>query len=296
MLAASAQAQLRVYKILPSLTDEDINIITAIGDEHHVYISDSLKPLNKLFVFLPGTGGRGKNPRFVPQFAARMGYHSISLTYPSDLALAQICKSSPDQLCFDNGRDEIIFGKDLSKEWNVNEANGIENRLRKLLLYLSKAYPSEKWNQFLTKNEEINWLKVCVAGQSQGGGHAAFIAQRKKVDRVLMFGSPKDYSDYFHKPAQWLYAKSETSINRYFGFVHTLDERNGCTWPEQVEIFKIMGFDVFGKWVNVDEAKPPYSNTRTLTSIKQQPFAHGSVINDPGYEPVWRYMLTSDMK
>lgn len=132
------------------------------------------------------------------------------------------------------------------KAWQVNKANSIVNRLQKLLLYLASNYPTDNWSQFLTASGDINWQKICVAGQSQGGGHAAFIAQQKKVGRVIMFASPKDFSNTYNAPAFWLTQKSATPLNRYFGFVHTLDETNGCTWPQQKIIFTAMGFDALG--------------------------------------------------
>jgi len=291
-----ANAQLRTYTILPSQTDKAIDTYTNPGDEHYVYLNDSVKKLNKLFVFLPGTNGRGKGAKLVMPVAASVGYHAISLTYCSDLALAMICKNTSDSNCFNNGRQEIIFGDDVSKAWTVNKANSIENRLQKLLLYLAATYPNDNWKQFLTSTNEINWEKICLAGQSQGGGHAAFIAQQKKLDRVIMFASPKDHSNTFDKPAFWMYQKSVTPLNRYFGFVHTKDETNGCTWPQQKTIFTTMGFDALGKWVNVDETLPPYQHTHTLTSTKPQGFPHGAVIGDKSYETVWKYMLLEEVK
>jgi hypothetical protein len=292
----ASTAQLRTYTILPSLTDSSIDSYTGTGDEHYVYLNDSVKKLNKLFVFLPGTNGRGKNAKFVVPFAASLGYHAISLTYCSDLALAMICKNNADGNCFSKGRQEIIFGDDVSGAWHVDKANSIENRLQKLLLYLAATYPKDNWKQFLTTANEINWEKICLAGQSQGGGHAAFIAQQKKLGRVIMFASPKDYSTTFHKPAQWLYQKSLTPLNRYFGFVHTADGTNGCTWAEQKEIFTIMGFDALGSWINVDDNLPPYQHTHTVTSTKAQGFPHGAVIGDNSYEAVWKYMMMEEVK
>ena len=282
---------LRTYAVLPKLTDNAINTYTEAGDEHYIYLSDSIEKVNKLFVFLPGTGGRGKNPRIISTYAASVGYHTIALTYPSDVALAQMCRNTSDDSCFNYGRREICFGDDVSVSWDVNKANCIENRLQKLLVYLKDNYPADNWSQFLTKNNEINWEKICISGQSQGGGHAAFIGMQRKLDRVIMFASPKDFSLGLNKPGAWLGAKSITPINRFFGFVHTMDETNGCTWEEQKQIFTLMGFDALGKWENVDDQQPPYNHTRTLTSLKPQDFPHGSVIRDTNYQVAWRYML-----
>ena len=284
------EGDIRLYTILPAATDKNIDTYTAPGEEHYIYVSKTAKPLNKLFVFLPGTKGRGKGGKYIPAFAASVGYHVISLTYCADKALIA-CKDQTDKDCFSNGRQEIVFGDNVSSLWDVNKANSIENRLQKLLVYLAANYPADNWKQFLTQDNQIDWAKICVAGQSQGGGHAAFIAEQKKVDRVVLFGAPKDYSNYFDAPANWLCTERQTPLNRYFGFVHSLDGSNGCTWEQQKKIYTCMGANALGSWVNVDEAKPPYNHTHTLTSTKAQDFPHGSVISDTAYRPVWRYML-----
>ncbi|HEV7779920.1 MAG TPA: hypothetical protein VGO58_01570 [Chitinophagaceae bacterium] len=292
----SSLAQLRVHNVLPSITDPAIDTYTSPGDEHYIYVNDSVPPLNKLFVFFPGTLGRGKNPKLIVPFAAAVGYHAIALTYPSDVALAQVCRNNDDKDCFDKGRQEICFGDDVSADWNVNKANSIENRLLKLLIYLADKYPGDNWRQFITGNKEINWEKTCLSGQSQGGGHAAYIAQKKKVGRVIMFASPKDYSLVFNEPATFLHHAMATPINRFFGFVHTDDDKNGCTWAEQKEIFTLMGLDKLGQWENVDQSIPPYNHSRTLTSTKAQGFPHGSVIGDIEYRIVWKYMMLEEVK
>jgi pimeloyl-ACP methyl ester carboxylesterase len=62
----------------------------------------------------------------------------------------------------------------------------------------------------------MDFGRMILAGHSQGGGHAAFIAMRHEVARVLMFGSPKDFSTRFNQPADGA-AAGACSTNRRAG-------------------------------------------------------------------------------
>jgi len=163
---------------------------------------------------------------------------------------------------------------------------------------MHKNYSDGKWGQLLNGNT-ILWDKIAVGGQSQGGGHAGYLAMKYKVARVLMFSSPKDYNDAFHKPAQWMYAKAKTPVNRYFAFVHTLDSV-GCSFSEQLEIFKVMGMTAFGPLVDASKESYPFKKTRTLTTTAAPvppSNAHNSPVrNAVLYKSVWKYMLTTPVQ
>ena len=67
-----------------------------------------------------------------------------------------------------------------------------------------------------------------MAGQSQGGGHAALLAMQRRVRRrVLMFGSPKDFNIHFGQPARWYSGPNATPLGRFFSFAHGADEGHG---------------------------------------------------------------------
>jgi pimeloyl-ACP methyl ester carboxylesterase len=148
----------------------------------------------------------------------------------------------------------------------------------------------------------VAWEKVALAGQSQGGGHAALIAREHEVARVLMFSAPKDYNRQLHKPAPW-YRQGQTPVQRFFAFVHTGDKQ-GCDFSQQLEIFRDMG--MASKPVIVDGAAPPYGGAHILLTnypgrkISSQQ-AHVAGISNglrdasgaPLFKPVWTYMLTA---
>ena len=289
--------------VLPNATDSEIN---TFDTAHGVYFNPSVKAKNKLVVFIPGTNGTGLGGKTFAQVAANEGFHVVSISYPSSIA-ATSCHSQNDENCFENFRREIIEGKDLSSLIDVNRANSIENRLQKLLVYLKKNFATENWEQYLTKNEEINWEELILSGQSQGGGHAPLIAKSHKVSRVIMFSAPKDWDRANNKPAKW-YGEGKTSLKNYFAFNH-IQDKQGCDYNQQLDNLKILGLFAFSEAVDVDKTTPPFKNSRILiTDYPNKPLtsieAHTSLMSDgrtpvdkdglPYFKPVWIYMLTAE--
>jgi len=99
---------------------------------------------------------------------------------------------------------------------------GFVNRLTKLLAYLHARHPAEGWGQYLT-NGQPDWTRIRVAGHSQGGGHAAFIAKQFAVDRAVYFSSPSDWRDGPNQPATWMGSPGATPAVRQYGFTHLRD-------------------------------------------------------------------------
>ncbi len=292
--------------VKPSLTDHAIN---TFDSDSAAYICPKATPRERLLVFLAGTGGTGTGAVYFCSTAAEQGYHAVNVTYPSSIA-ATIVRNESDRNAFFNLRLEIIEGGDKSKFIEVNRANSIENRLIKLLHYLDKNRPAEKWGQYLDRSGQPIWAKIAVAGHSQGAGHAAVIGTLHEVDRVVMTGGPKDYDRQAGKPAAWYSMPPKTPINRFFNFNH-IQDRQGADYDEQLEVCRVMGMDKAGAPVNVDAEKPPFKHTRILTTnypgtaLESGP-AHVSVMSDGAtprtkdgsllFKPVWVYMLTEPVK
>ena len=172
-------------------------------------------------------------------------------------------------------------------------------RTLQFVKWLAKENPEGKWDIFLTDDGNgIRWEKVIMAGSSHGSTTSARFAKHQKVDRVVMHCGPRDQYQ------NWQALPSATPANRYFGFSHVLD--GGWTADHYCRSWELIGLNAFGPIVNVDEAKPPYGNTRRLISAadvkNDDKRAHSSVT--PGgaspkdsegnflYEPVWRYLYT----
>lgn len=75
------------------------------------------------------------------------------------------------------------------------------------------------------------WSNIIVAGHSQGGGSAAFLAMTLPADtpvkRVVMLSAPNDHIKDSLKgdsaPASWILSSSTTPLDRFFGLRH-IDE------------------------------------------------------------------------
>jgi len=294
---AAAKVELRA--VPPAATDAALAGVVA---PHRVYFDPAVPQRNELLVFLPGTAGLNVGPpRAFSVTAAELGYHVIDLSYPNSIS-ATICWRQSDPACFENFRREIIEGRDTSPQITVGRADSIENRLEKLLRMLNVREPERGWGQFLDPAGGVAWARLALAGQSQGGGHAALMARDHCVARVLLFGAPKDYNPNLRKPAPW-YRPGSTPVERFFAFAHTRDKQ-GCDFPQQLEIYRAMG--MAAKPMSVDGAAPPYGNARVLlTSYPGRAIsskeAHVMGISNqlrdasgaPLFKPVWTYMLTA---
>jgi len=286
----SGGAKLIVHEVLPSVTDKNIDKFSGDGWLHWTYYNPAAPARHQLIVFLAGTGGTGKGHKAFNQLAANEGYHLVSLAYPSEISISHFHKSS-DPDAFLKARENLIYGKMPFAGLDINPANSIHNRLRKLLLYLGETYPLENWSQYLTAAGALDWSKLVLAGQSQGGGHACLMAMQHPVARVLMFGSPKDFNINFNKPAAWFTGPNATPLNRYFSFVHSADSKHGCTYPQQLENYRALKLIPKYPVLNVDETPAPFQHSRLLTSQRPQENPHGSVIVDTAYQDVWKYLL-----
>ena len=315
--AAPAQGQdpqqqmaLDGIQVPPNMTDP---AITNFNFPHTIYVNREIvvshKPdlaadRHQLLLFIPGThvpgGPRGdKGPSGFLQLAANLGYHAAKLVYPDETAAAQVCNNDKDPLAFESFRMSIIAGSS-SPHIEVSRTDSIENRLIKLLLLLKQIRPKERWEQFLNEDGGIKWESIVVAGQSQGGGHAALIAIKHRVARVICTGAPKDYSHALDKPVAWYLEASATPKGRFFAFNHLQDRMGDCSLKQQMENLKALGLNEFGA-ADVDTDKPPYRHARILTTNYpggqvSSGEAHSSVIAKELFKDVWSYMLTEPVR
>ena len=284
-------------QVVPSQTNPE----TAGFDAPHYVWVDTAAPSEPagLLVLLAGTGGVPANARLIGQEGALQGWHVVGLTYPDDIAVVFACDGDPDPDCMAHMRDEIVTGTDRSPHVAVDSSDSIDGRLTALLRWLAARYPREGWGAFLD-GDAPRWSAIEVAGLSQGGGHAAYIATIRAVARVAMFGAPAD--GYDGHPAPWT-ALSVTPAARYYGFAHQRDP-----FTSIVPNWRALGLDVFGGVVKVERSAPPYGGSHMLTTdlvpaTGSYGNAHPSVYADYAtpktpagravFARVWDYMLGS---
>ena len=214
LVATIARADVTTFSILPSATDPAIK---TFDNPHWIYVNRDIvvdqkpelpKDRHELLLWLPGTGGNGRQYAAFCNLAADLGYHVVTLMYPNKIPAA-ICRNDSDPTAFETFRMAIIQGGD-TKYISVDKSESIDNRLVKLLLFVKQRRPKEDWEQFLNGDGTIKWEAIAVGGQSQGGGHAALIGIKHRVARVICTGSPKDYSKSLDIPAAWYGEESAT--------------------------------------------------------------------------------------
>lgn len=211
-----------------------------------------------------------------------------------------LCQPKPkDGQARGNVRLEAAIGEDVSDELEIPKADSMTERSRQFLIWLAKENPQGKWGQFLSDDQKsVRWDKVIIAGSSHGSTTAARFAIHQKVDRVVMLCGPRDQDQ------EWQSLPSQTPSNRFFGFSHVLD--GGWKGNHYCRSWEMLGMHQHGEIVNVDNALPPYQNSRRLISAADvggdANKAHSSVT--PGgaspkskqgvllFDPVWRYLFT----
>jgi outer membrane murein-binding lipoprotein Lpp len=261
---------------------------------------DSAVPSNReLFVLFPGTGGQPDCCQLLLQEAARLGFHALGLAYQNTKAVGEICLN--DLSCYGTVRQNDFNGSDPSAFSDVSPDQSISARLVDLLGYLSRKYPSEGWSSFVS-GSQVTWGTTVVAGHSQGGGDAAYIAKVVRTEGVVLLSSVVDSTSTSPpRAATYLTTGHLTPLSRYVGFDHTRDP----FYPKIRADWTALGLDALGQATSVDRGSPPYLGSHELVTSTAVPdvvlATHDSTAVDsatpicpngePQFAPVWRYMM-----
>jgi hypothetical protein len=291
------------YQVTPS----DTNAALKAWDEPHFICppAEATQQQGRLFVFLPGTGATPADYTFLLFEAAQAGFHSLGLRYPNDESVnLSLCPRVNDSNCHENVRAETLYGRDMSTLVSVDPANSIGQRLQSALVYMRDHYPDEGWGQYLSADEEIIWSSLIVAGHSQGGGHAIFMAREYPLDRVIAFAWV-DVRD--RELAPWLTETTfQTPSEDTLLFWHQDDS---LIARHQPALMNALGLEAFGEPVWVEDGSPPYGGSHALIATAEPPVgqrAHNTIAVDwalnfdpddqPIYREVWRYLLTDEVE
>lgn len=264
------------------------------SDEEHAMVDTRVAPQGKLVVWLMGYSA----PLF--ERVSSYGLHAIQVHYANSW-FGKFGNDSPgaDGMLLGKIRLEAATGEDVSDLVTIPKPDGMMERAHQFVKWLTKENPQAHWEQFLAADGKgLDWTKVIISGSSHGSTTSARFAKQVRVDRVVMFCGPRDQYE------SWQGLPSATPENRYFGFSHVLD--SGWSGDHYCRSWQMLGLSKFGPIVNVDQAKPPYGNTRRLITDadvkKDDKRAHSSVVpggaavkNADGqfiHEAVWRYLFT----
>ena len=264
------------------------------ADVQNASVDTRVQPQGKLVIWLMGYSG----PLF--ERVNSYGLHAIRVHYANGW-FAKLSKMAPptDDKFLGKIRLEAATGKDFSDAVSIPRPDGMMERALQFVKWLARENPPGRWEYFLTDDRMgLRWDRVIMAGSSHGSTTAARFAKHQRVDRVVMFCGPRDQYE------TWQGLPSATPANRFFGFSHVLD--GGWTGHHYCRSWELLGLHQFGAIANVDQAAPPYGNTRRLITdadVKSNARrAHSSVV--PGraavkdaagqfvHEDVWRYLFT----
>jgi len=187
------------------------------NDEHHMVInSPKTASKAKMIIYLPGTTDWPGLSSCLIQSAAATGRTTIGLTYGylsrGDSFRNTRCESEPtlaEQItCLTEQHNDAIYGGTYGAERTYNGAefwmpvdplDSIKGRLGLLLAKLDADYPDEGWDGFYKTAKGPyprlpipKWHKMIFVGHSQGAGHAAYLAQTKKIAGASMISGPQD--------------------------------------------------------------------------------------------------------
>jgi hypothetical protein len=244
--------------------------ITSADDPSQALLDSSAVQKGLLAVFLPGTGGLpAQFPAFLQRGGGR-GYHVIGLTYLNSTSVNVICNAANGNAgCAGAVREESLSGRDTSPLVAISTPDAIEGRLAALLAYLHFHRPNDGWSQFLATPGAIAWNKVSISGNSQGAGHAGYIAKVRSVNRVGMYAGPSDWVLASNTPVDWYSLPSLTPAGAFYGFVHAPDTiANASGDPAQVTTVwgDAAKFGMTGPVTNIAGAAPPYGGSHRLTT------------------------------
>ncbi len=260
--------------------------------------SPTFAPGTKLVVYLPGQREFATQAQQFLRTVAETGTPAIGLQVPNTFNVYDSCNA--DTTCEANTRQAIIYGG-TSAVGTISAANSISGRLVSLLQYLDSNDHTAGWASFLTVDStsgttKPNWSSIVIAGHSQGGSNAAFVAKDQNVARAVLLAATND-TDSQGNLAPWITGTHTTPSANYYGFLHTADG-GATTYKASWQALGIPGV-----LTSVDGATPPYGSSHRLTTSISASDPHGSIVNDgatpfdssgnPVLGPAWRYLCCS---
>ena len=278
----------KIIKVKPSTADVSV---TYWDSAHVVYYDPKIKN-NSILLWLTGTGGTSNNvPTDFFKTALQQGYRVIALSFISVPAVAQLCMGDyldANSNCAADFRRRRIYGDNDFSLIKDEPQDAIIPRLVKLLQYLTKNDISGNWSLYLEKGmSKANWNKIAIAGQSQGGGMAQFIAQYENILKVISFSGGWDYSNSRDKKiAGWYFNKNVTPMGNWYA-TYNINEPAANSLKEICDALHIPPDHIFA----LDK---PLGNA-AATASNPNPY-HGDGIRNTAYQATWVAMLGNGLQ
>jgi len=132
--------------------------------------------------------------------------------------------------------------------------------------------PSGQWQHYLDAKNQPRWENIALAGHSQGGGMALFLAKSISVFRVLDFSGGWDLAG-IDRLADWYSIPSKTPTERLFA-VYNKKEPEAELLKESYRNAQISKEHIFG-----------------LDGPGRSETAHGQGVHNLIYKDLWIKML-----
>ncbi|MET0389980.1 MAG: hypothetical protein ABW321_28665 [Polyangiales bacterium] len=298
--AAGARAEVAHSEVDPTAANPEA---PKIHGPHLTSRDPAAQARHQLVVFLPGTNGLATDAAPLLDVLAHDGYHAVSLDY-TNTVLAASLRPSKDRAAFDNYRRSIVFGGQATEQLTVAPASSIASRISDLLQHLAKLRAAEGWSEFYdTKgNQGVVWQKLLLIGHSQGAGHAAFLAQQRRVAKVLLIAGPQDFSTVYQQPAPWLSAPSRTPRERFHALLHRDDAydvkvqiaaNQALLGSTAAPVYFSDGLKEQATAPGIVVSERPLDPNEGGSADKDDKGKHAHVtLARVGYAAVWRYLLS----
>jgi pimeloyl-ACP methyl ester carboxylesterase len=251
-----------------------------------------------LLLFFPATGSEPSRYQLFLSTAEDAGYHVLGLDYWNlGQTLSGTCTNHPH--CYSQVQRNRFDGTASSSYSQVEPAGSITSRFRDAIAHLEKVDPAGGWSQFLASDGDIQWQNIVVAGHSQGGGMAAFIAHIRPVEGAIMFSSPVESDGQFH--AAWMNYPGVTPTSREYAIDDVHDPFGPKIWGS----WKVLGLDgANGPWRTTTNAPTGTQDPHAILSTYDFGYggdAHSLEIDDqtpldakgtPKFLGLWHWLLT----
>ncbi len=267
-------------KVFPEETSSNTKTIRGA---HLVFDNKIDNPSQYLLVSVGGTGSYPKALQAFDSVAEESGLQALAIDYPNAV-ISTICRKNPSEGCFNNFRNEIVFGESTSQWTEVDVDNSLVHRIESLAKFQLEKEP-RRWERFF-KDGELDWSRLILVGHSQGSGNVAYLAKFKAVQAVILLGGPQDSDE--NGVADWTSEPGATPGDRHFALLHK-DDYFDSSVQTQVITSLLQGEPPSVIELEL-EAPGTESVHHILLSTAPVDDAHNAILR-PEFSQLWGYLI-----